>query len=79
MGQELDSSLQQANSATIRAKPGHILMKHAFRYIRGSGNMALMLPILVGGQEAQELTEKRIVALNFLGAPLILNGMNSGC
>jgi len=45
MGEETDSSLQPANIVTIRAKPGLILMKHAFRYIRGSGNMALMLPI----------------------------------
>jgi len=46
MGEEIDSSLQPANSVTIRAKPGPILMKHAFRYIRSSDNMALMLPIL---------------------------------
>jgi hypothetical protein len=45
MGEEIDSSLQLAKGVTIRAKPGLILMKHAFRYIRSSGNMALMLPL----------------------------------
>jgi len=39
-------------------KPGHILMKHAFRYIRSSGNMALMLPILSSlGKSVVSLTQ----------------------
>jgi hypothetical protein len=45
-GKKLESSLHRATGAIIRCNPGKILTKSEVQYIRVSGNIALMLPIL---------------------------------
>ena len=47
-GKEVESSLHRATGAIIRCNPGKILTKSEVQYIRVSGNIALMLPILRG-------------------------------
>lgn len=53
-GKEVESSLHRATGAIIRCNPGKILTKSEVQYIRVSGNIALMLPILfaagIGGR-----------------------------
>ena len=45
-GKEVESSLHRATGAIIRCNSGKILTKSEVQYIRVSGNIALMLPIL---------------------------------
>ncbi len=56
-GKELESGLHRATGVIIRCNPGKILTKSEAQYIRVSGNIALMLPIL---SSAKLVVENRL-------------------
>ena len=56
-GKELESGLHRATGAIIRCNLGNLLTKSEVQYIRVSGNIALMLPILLQWVFSTSLTE----------------------